>query len=98
MSTIGAMDIYFPFDGGSGAGATEALWRKMARIWGKNGVAPGIGSQLAPTYTGPSTIAVAAGGVWVDGFYGENAAAVTFTGVPASCTVVARADPTANTV
>jgi len=92
------MDTYFPFDAGAGAGATEVLWRKMARVWAMNGVVKGIGNQLSATFTAPSTLTVQAGAVWVDGFYGENTGAVTFTMGSASGLLVARADPTANTV
>lgn len=87
------VDNFFPFDTGSGAAATPARWRLMARQWSGSGVIPGYQNQCQPSLAG-SAITVATGGIWIDGFYGE----ITTAKGPISVSggdgmLVARADP-----
>lgn len=85
------VDNFFPFDTGSGAGATPARWRLMARTWATSGILPRYLNQMAPTIAG-SVVTIDTGAAWIDGFYGENGAIknISATG---NGMVVVRADP-----
>jgi len=85
------VDNFFPFDTGSGASATPARWRLMARTWATSGILPRYMNQMAPTIAG-SVVSIDTGAAWIDGFYGENAAVknISATG---NGMVVVRADP-----
>ncbi|MFS4103752.1 hypothetical protein [Streptomyces sp. PD-S100-1] len=93
-----------PFDGSPVA--TELQWSRMARHWGLDGVhtTDPNSTQLRVTGAGTSTVAVAPGSAFVNGFYYLLDAAKNLT-VPANTggtaridLVVLRADQSANTV
>lgn len=91
---------YFPFDSGAGATITETQWRRMARLWAPSGVETG----LVVSAGSGSNVNVSAGSCWIDGHYYRTDAtvAVPFTpntlAQPQLVRVVARLDPTANTI
>ena len=89
-----AMGVW-PTDGGDGSVASEARWRKMARLWSPSGVAAGVLQQMAPSLAG-SNLTVAAGAAWIDGHFCELAA-LTVLPVTANGIAVIRFDPAANT-
>jgi hypothetical protein len=89
-----AMNVW-PTDGADGSVATEARWRKMGRHWAPNGVAPGIGGELAPTLAG-TNLTIKNGAAWVDGHFCELAGDQVLT-VTANGLAVVRFDPAANT-
>lgn len=91
------VDNYFPFDTGAGAAATPARWRLMARNWCGPGIIPGYHNQCIPTLAG-SVVTVDTGAVWIDGFYGENAAPKGISVAGGDGMLVARADPTGRQV
>lgn len=93
-----SFDNYFPFDTGSGSGATQDRWRKMGRLWYPSGVVPGYLSQMTPSIAG-SIVTIQPGGVWIDGFYGEIQTAKTVS-IPGGQTgqVVARMDTGGKTI
>lgn len=62
----------WPTDGAGGSVASEARWRKMARLWVGTGVEL-KGGMLKPTL-GAGSIGVADGNCWLDGHYAELAA------------------------
>jgi hypothetical protein len=93
-----------PFDGSSIA--TELQWSRMARRWGLDGVhtSDPTSTSLKVTASGTSTVAVAAGMAFVNGFF-YNLDATKNLSVPANATgaarvdlVVLRADQAANSV
>ena len=84
----------WPTDGGDGSVATEARWRKMARLWAPSAVVKGAGSELAPTLAFPN-LTIATGAAWLDGHYTELAASTVLTAT-ANGLAVARVDPTIN--
>jgi hypothetical protein len=90
------VDNYFPFDTGSGATATPARWRLMARLWYGSGVVPLYLNALRPSLAG-SVVTIQTGGVWIDGYYGESDSPKT-VGVSGNGMVVARMDPTARQI
>ena len=89
-----AMNVW-PTDAADGSVATEARWRKMARLWAPSGVAEGVGGNMAPSLVYPN-LTIRSGAAWVDGAYceltGDQVLAVTANGL-----VVVRFDPAANT-
>ena len=89
-----AMNVW-PTDASDGSVATEARWRKMARMWTPDGVADGIGGEMAPSLAGLN-LTVQAGAAWVDGHYTELTGSQVLT-VTANGIVVVRFDPSANT-
>jgi hypothetical protein len=91
------LDNYFPFSVGPGATATQAHWRSMARLFYGTGVVPGNQSQMSCTISG-TVVTIHPGAVWIDGFYGENDANKTLTGVTGTGMIVARMDPTNNNI
>lgn len=84
----------WPSDGGDGVVATEARWRKMARLWAPSAVVKGAGGELAPTLAMPN-LTIATGAAWLDGHYTELAASTVLTAT-ANGLAVARVDPTIN--
>jgi hypothetical protein len=88
-----SMNVW-PTDGADGSVANEAKWRKMARHWEGNGIARGVGGELAPTFAG-SNVTVQPGAVWIDGHYAELTGSQVLT-VTANGMVVVRFDPVAN--
>jgi len=90
------VDNYFPFDTGSGATATSARWRLMARLWYGSGVVPSYLNALRPSLAG-SVVTIQTGAVWIDGYYGESDSPKT-VGVTGAGMVVARMDPTARSI
>jgi microcystin-dependent protein len=86
------VDNYFPFDTGPGAAATPARWRLMARQWSSPGVIPNYNNQCRPSLVG-TALTIDTGGIWIDGFYGENQTSKTLSVVGGDGLVVARADP-----
>lgn len=85
----------WPTDGSDGSVATEARWRKMAKLWLPSGVAAGVGGEMAPALAYPN-LTIAAGACWVDGHYTELAGGQVLT-VTANGLAVVRFDPAANT-
>jgi microcystin-dependent protein len=69
----------------------------MARSWLGSGVIPGYNNQCQPRLGG-SVATVDTGGVWIDGFYGENSATKNISVAGGDGMLVARADPTARQV
>jgi hypothetical protein len=90
------VDNYFPFDTGSGASATPARWRLMARLWYSSGVVPGYLNACVPSISG-SVVTIQSGAMWIDGYYGESDSPKT-VGVSGNGMVVARMDPTARSI
>jgi hypothetical protein len=84
----------WPSDGGDGVVATEARWRKMARLWAPSAVVKGAGGELAPTLAMPN-LTIASGACWLDGHYTELGASTVLTAT-ANGLAVARVDPTIN--
>jgi hypothetical protein len=93
-----------PFDGSPIA--TELQWSRQARRWGLDGVHTNdpTATTLKVTASGTSTVLVAVGGAFVNGFYYENSSNKTLN-VPANAggsarvdLVVLRADMSANKV
>jgi hypothetical protein len=62
--------IVWPTDAAEGSVATEARWRKMARLWVGTGVELKAG-MMKPTLGAGPVIAVADGSCWIDGHYAE---------------------------
>lgn len=89
-----AMNVW-PTDAADGSVASEARWRKMARLWVPTGVASGTGGAMQPTLAFPN-LTIKAGSCWVDGHFcelpGDQVLAVTANGL-----AVVRFDPAANT-
>lgn len=90
-------DTFFPFASGSGATATSARWRLMARTWLGSGVIPSYLNSCTPSLAG-SVASIAPGAVWIDGFYGESAGVKTITVGGGDGMLVARADPNNNQI
>jgi hypothetical protein len=90
---MAALDVW-PTDASDGSVATEARWRKMARLWAPSAVVKGAGGELAPTLAMPN-LTVQSGACWVDGHYCELAAS-TILAVTADGLAVVRFDPAAN--
>jgi microcystin-dependent protein len=94
-------DNFFPFDTGTGALATPARWRLMARQWSGSGVIPNYPAaapnMCRPTLAG-SVLTIDPGAVWIDGFYGESTASKSMSVSGGDGLAVARADPTGRQV
>jgi hypothetical protein len=84
----------WPTDGSDGVVATEARWRKMARLWAPSAVVKGAGGELAPTLAMPN-LTIQSGACWLDGHYTELGASTVLTAT-ANGLAVARVDPTIN--
>lgn len=84
----------WPTDGSDGSVATEARWRKMARLWAPSAVVKGAGGELAPTLAMPN-LTIQSGACWLDGHYTELPASTVLTAT-ANGLAVARVDPTIN--
>lgn len=91
------LDNYFPFDAGPGTIANHFRWRQMARLWFPSGVISGYLNQLAPVLSG-SNVTIDTGGVWVDGFYGENTVGLKTIAWSGNGYIVARLDPVNQTI
>jgi len=86
------LDEYFPFDPGFGASANATRWRKMAALWQADGVISGLTAGISG-----GTLTVQPGALLIKGYYGELAAAKSFSPIGASGTLVAQANlPTDN--
>ena len=74
MSEI-AFEDYFPMAEGPGAGADRRRWRQMARLWADSGVvrrAEAVNMLHFHGWVEPGMVAMSAGAVWLNGFYGES--------------------------
>jgi microcystin-dependent protein len=69
----------------------------MARQWSSPGVIPNYNNQCRPTIIG-TVVSIDTGGVWIDGFFGDNSASKSLSVSGGDGVVVARADPTARQV
>lgn len=80
-----------PFDGSPIS--TQSQWSSMAKRWGLDGVhaLDGSNSSLGVTGSGTTTVAVAAGRAFVNGFYYENGTTKSLN-VPANAGGAARVD------
>lgn len=100
-----ALDEYYPFDSGAGAGATEDAWRQMAQTWAPSGVVAAQANELE--CFGDSSglqVKVKTGDAWILGHLGRCTAQKTLTlstanpSNPRIDRIVVRLDTTANTV
>lgn len=97
--------VYFPFDSGQGANATEAMWTKMARHWLGTGVISALLNELQvyADSTGMQ-VKVKTGAAWVKGHYYESDVEELLAIGNASSTnpridrIIIRLDWTANTI
>jgi hypothetical protein len=74
MSDI-AFEESFPMAEGPGAGADRWRWRRMARLWADSGVvrrAEAVNMLHFHGWQEPGLVAISAGAVWMNGFYGES--------------------------
>lgn len=89
-----AMNVW-PTDASDGSVATEARWRKMARLWTPSGIDPTAGSLMVPSLAA-TNLTVRNGACWVDGAYCELLGDQVLT-ASANGLAVVRFDPAANT-
>lgn len=98
---------FFPFDAGVGSSVTEAQWRKMARLWLRDGVVYGELNQLAVSQRAAGanmSVDVATGRGWLTGHFYESDAVVNLpiaanlSGNARIDRIVVHADFVANTI
>jgi hypothetical protein len=102
-----SLDVFAPFDSGTGANVTEATWRDFMRhmLGSASGVIRGFLNEFAVTAAGTGmNVSVNTGEAWIRGHYGKSTAAKTLPITAAHATlprkdrVILRADFTNNRV
>jgi hypothetical protein len=92
---VPAFDLFYPFDSGAGAVATQANWFNIGAGFQDSGILRSVPNYLRPTLTSPGTVQINTGAALIQGVYAQSTAAKTITiptGAGTGGVIVAQAD------